>query len=125
MTYNYHRHNSCALCGYGEMRMVNAFLARCTECGDTMSYGFFDTLRQIRKLPDARGAHACECGHPEMRRLPGRVYRCPSCGSEIAYPTRGDDKNSNLPGGLSFPKRESQNSRQKDEDRAGENETAL
>jgi hypothetical protein len=41
------------------------------------------TLREIRALPDAVGAHACECGLPEMRRLLDGVYRCPACGSEV------------------------------------------
>ena len=70
--------------------MVNASLARCTGCEEPMSHGFFNTLRQIRKLPDAKGKHACECGHPEMRPLPDGVYRCPSCASEVVYPKQRD-----------------------------------
>ena len=56
--------------------------ARCLRCG-LFGGVFLKTLRQIRALPDAIGAHACECEHPEMRRLPGGVYSCPACGSEV------------------------------------------
>jgi hypothetical protein len=38
-------------------------------------------LREIRALPDAVGAHACECRHPEMGRLPDGV--CLACGLEV------------------------------------------
>ena len=48
-----------------------------------IGYEILETLRQITKLPDAVGRHACECGHPEMRLLPDGVYRCPACGSEV------------------------------------------
>ena len=83
MNCGYQHHNSCPFCGCGEVSMINSSLARCTGCEETMSYGFVTTLRQIRKLPNAKGKHACECGHPEMRRLPYGLYRCPSCNSEI------------------------------------------
>ena len=92
MAYNHHPRVSCPLCGHGEMGMVHPFLARCTECKDTISYNFFNTLRQIRKLPDAKGEHPCKCGHPETRRLPDGVYRCPSCGSEVVYLTRANSQ---------------------------------
>ena len=86
--YDPRRRVDCPLCEHGEMVQVHPFLARCKECEDTMSYGFFDTLCQIGNLPEAAGGHPCECGHPEMRRLPDGVYRCPSCDSEVFYPTR-------------------------------------
>lgn len=90
MTYNYHRRVSCPLCEREEMIQLHTFLARCTGCRRTLSYGFFNTLRQISDLPEAEGDHPCECGHPEMRQLPDGVYRCPSCGSEVVYPVQGE-----------------------------------
>jgi ribosomal protein L37AE/L43A len=86
MTYNYHRQVTCPLCESGEMFQIYPFLARCTGCGETISYGFFNTLRQLENLRDARGKHACECGHPEMRSLPDGTYHCPSCSTDISYP---------------------------------------
>ena len=88
MTYDFRRRVACPLCECGEMVQVHPFLARCTECGDTISYGFFNTLRQIGNLPEATGNHPCKCGHPETRSSPEGSYRCPSCGSEVLYPTR-------------------------------------
>ena len=83
MTYDYYRRVLCPFCGSGEMRAVNASLARCTECRETMSHQFFDTFREIRSLTEAEGEHARELGHCEMRDLPSGVHRCPSCGGEI------------------------------------------
>ncbi len=91
MNYDYHP-LSCPYCERGEVLMVNASLARCTGCEEVISYGFFNTLHQIRKLPDAKGEHPCKCGHPETRRLPDGVYRCPSCGSEVVYLTRANSQ---------------------------------
>ena len=54
MTYDYYRRVRCPLCGRGEMLVVNAPLARCTGCKETLSYGFFNTLRQVRKHPESR-----------------------------------------------------------------------
>lgn len=94
MTYDYHRRTLCPLCESGELRAVNPSQARCSRCQGTMDYGFFDTLRQLRALPDATGKHACECSNPEMRRLSDGMFRCPACGSEVtprAEPLRGLD----------------------------------
>lgn len=60
MTYNYHRRVACPICERGEMVQVHPFLARCLECGGTISYDFFKTLRQIGNLSEATG----ERGHP-------------------------------------------------------------
>ena len=122
MTYDYYRHVCCPLCGRGEMLMVNAFLVRCTECEETISYSLFKTLHEIRNLREARGKHPCECGHPEMRRLPDGTYRCPSCNPEISYPRQGNKESSDLPGIPFPPKRESRNSRHKAGDQMGANE---
>ena len=84
MTYDYYRRVLCPFCGSGEIRAVNPSLARCTECGETMSHHFFDTFLEIRSLTEAEGEHACECGHCELRDLTSSVHsRCPSCGGEI------------------------------------------
>ncbi len=83
MTYDYYSRVLCPFCGSGEMRAVNASLARCTECRETMSHQFFDTFLEIRSLTEAECEHARELGHCEMRDLPSGVHRCPSCGGEI------------------------------------------
>lgn len=80
---HYYRPLVCPICESGELRAINAFLARCSSCEHTLSYGFFDTLRQIRALPEARGRHARDCGHPEMRCLSEGVFMCPACGAEV------------------------------------------
>ena len=125
MTYDTRRRVVCPLCESEGMFQIHPFLARCTECEDTISYGFFNTLRQVRNLRDARGKHPCECGHPEMRRFPDGVYRCPSCSTQISYPTWGDKESSELSGISSPPKSESRNSRHRAEDQVGENEKPL
>lgn len=74
---------ACPFCESGELRFTS-FLARCGECGGTISRGFFEALHQIRNLPEVQGRHTCECGHPEMNRLTEGGSRCPSCGGEVA-----------------------------------------
>jgi ribosomal protein L37AE/L43A len=56
---------------------------RCASCGGLLSGSMMETLRQMRRLPEGLGGHACECGHPEMRRLPDGVFHCPACGLEM------------------------------------------
>ena len=48
----------CPLCEADEMRAVNACLARCSGCQDTMSHGFYDVLLRIRALPEVEGTEA-------------------------------------------------------------------
>lgn len=74
---------TCPLCEVGELRPLGHNSARCTACGGVISGALLETLRQVLRLPDAVGLHACECGHPEMRHLPDGVFRCPACGSEV------------------------------------------
>jgi ribosomal protein L37AE/L43A len=89
MPYDYYRRVLCPFCASGELRAVNASLARCARCGGAMSHDFYDAFLEIRALAEAEGKHACECGHPEMRRLPDGVYRCPSCAAEVSSRTDG------------------------------------
>jgi ribosomal protein L37AE/L43A len=78
-----YRPPTCPFCEVNELRPFGHNSARCDACGGVISGALLETLRQIHRLPDAIGRHACECGHPEMRRLPDGVFRCPGCGSEI------------------------------------------
>jgi hypothetical protein len=73
----------CPLCEVYELEHFGDGSARCTSCKRSLDAGLLGTLWEIRTLPDALGAHACECGHPEMRRLPDSVCHCPACGSEV------------------------------------------
>ena len=45
---------SCPACGSGELR-PDPFLVRCSECEYVLSRAYFETLRQIRALPEAPG----------------------------------------------------------------------
>jgi hypothetical protein len=58
MAYDYYRRVLCPLCEGGEMRAVNAALAHCSRCDETMSHGFFDDLLLIRALPEADDSEA-------------------------------------------------------------------
>jgi hypothetical protein len=58
MAYDYYRRVLCPFCKGDEMRAVNAALARCSGCDETMSRGFFDDLLLIRALPEADGGEA-------------------------------------------------------------------
>ena len=73
----------CPLCEVSELRQRGPNPERCPSCEVLIGHEILETLRQITKLPDAVGRHACECGHPEMRRLPDGVQHCPACGSEV------------------------------------------
>jgi hypothetical protein len=42
MAYDYYRRVLCPLCEGAELRGVNATLARCSGCDQTMSHGFFE-----------------------------------------------------------------------------------
>jgi ribosomal protein L37AE/L43A len=72
----------CPSCGAHDLEPHGRDSAVCPDCG-RLAWVVLKTLREISRLPDAMGAHACECGHPEMRRLPHGVYRCPACGLEV------------------------------------------
>jgi hypothetical protein len=58
--YYYYRVVLCPFCEVGEMRAVDAALVCCSGCDETMSQGFFATLRQIRGLPEAEGKERIE-----------------------------------------------------------------
>ena len=68
MAYDYYRRVLCPFCEAGEMRAVNASLARCSGCEQTMSHAFFDDLLRIRSLPEAGGTGgASRRGDPYRR----------------------------------------------------------
>ena len=73
----------CPFCEVYELERSGYDSVRCTSCGGSLDTELFGMLLQIRALPDALGAHACECGLPEMRKLPDGVFHCPACGAEI------------------------------------------
>ncbi len=52
MAYDYYRRVLWPFCGAGEMRAVNASLARCSGCAETMDHGLYDDLLLIRALPE-------------------------------------------------------------------------
>ena len=58
MAYDYYHRVLCLFCKGGEMRPVNAALARCSGCDETMSHAFFDDLLLIRTLPEADDSEA-------------------------------------------------------------------
>jgi ribosomal protein L37AE/L43A len=67
MAYDYYSRVLCPFCEAGEMRAVNASVARCSGCEDTMGHGFFDALLRIRALPQAEGTEAPRRGNPYRR----------------------------------------------------------
>jgi ribosomal protein L37AE/L43A len=67
MAYDYYRRALCPFCGAGEMRAVNACLARCSGCQDTMSHGFYEDLLRIRALPEAEGTEVPRGGDLHRR----------------------------------------------------------
>jgi hypothetical protein len=73
----------CPICEAGRLDVFGRSSARCDSCGCLLTPAVPETLREIVRLPDALGSHACECGHPEMRLLPDGIYRCPACGAEV------------------------------------------
>lgn len=64
MAYDYYHRVLCPFCEAGQMRAVNASLARCSGCRDTMSHPFFDALLRIRALPEAEVTEASRRGNP-------------------------------------------------------------
>jgi hypothetical protein len=58
MANDYYRRVLCPFCEGGEMCAVNATLAHCSGCDETMSHGFFDDLLLIRALPEADDSEA-------------------------------------------------------------------
>ncbi len=52
MPYDYYSRVLCPWCRAGEMRAVNAALARCSRCGDSMGHDLFEALLAIRALPE-------------------------------------------------------------------------
>ena len=68
MPYDYHSRVLCPLCEAGEMRAVNASLARCSGCAQTMEHGLYEAMLQIRSLPQTAYAEASSRGDNWRRR---------------------------------------------------------
>ncbi len=68
MPYDYHSRVLCPLCEGGEMRAVNASLARCSGCAQTMDHGLYEAMLQIRSLPQTAYAEAFRGGTPRRGR---------------------------------------------------------
>ena len=58
MPYHYYSRVLCPLCEGGEMRAVNASLARCSRCDETMDHDLYEALLAIRALPETGDAQA-------------------------------------------------------------------
>ena len=71
MPYDYHSRVLRPLCEGGEMRAVNASLARCSRCGDSMDHDLYDTLLAIRALPEVGDAQAPTSADRGRRRRGG------------------------------------------------------
>jgi hypothetical protein len=67
MAYDYYQRVLCPFCQAGEMRAVNASLARCSVCDETMGHDFFDALLRIRSLPETEGTEVSRKGNPHRR----------------------------------------------------------
>ncbi len=75
MAYDYYRRVLCPFCGAGEMRTVNAELARCSRCKEAMDHGLHDSLVQIRSLSETRDAQAPTSGDQRGGRKGGGSCR--------------------------------------------------
>lgn len=58
VAYDYYQRVLCPFCGAGEMRAVNAELARCSGCKEAMDHGLYDDMLRIRALPETGDAQA-------------------------------------------------------------------
>jgi ribosomal protein L37AE/L43A len=67
MVYDYYSRVLCPFCEGGEMRAVNASLARCSGCQDTMDHGLYEAMLQIRSLPQTAYAEASRRVDPRRR----------------------------------------------------------
>ncbi len=67
MAYDYYRRVLCPFCEGGEMRAVNASLARCSGCAETMDHGLYETMLQIRSLPQTAYTEVTRGGNPRGR----------------------------------------------------------
>ena len=66
------------MCEAGEMRAVNASLARCSGCDETMGHGLYEAMLQIRSLPEVQRGEAPRKGAPYRRgRKSDRSFRRP------------------------------------------------
>ena len=64
MVYDYYSRVLCPFCEGSEMRAVNASLARCSGCQDTMGHGLFDALLRIRSLREVGSKEAYTSSDP-------------------------------------------------------------
>jgi tRNA(Ile2) C34 agmatinyltransferase TiaS len=71
MTYDYYRRVLCPFCEGGEMRAVNASLARCSRCKEAMDHELFEVLLRIRALPESGDVQAPTRGDQRGRRRGG------------------------------------------------------
>ena len=55
------------MCEAGEMRAVNASLARCSGCAETMDHGLYEAMLRIRSLPQTAYAEAPRTGNARRR----------------------------------------------------------
>ncbi len=67
MAYDYYQRVLCPFCEGGEMRAVNASLARCSGCAETMDHGLYETMLQIRSLPQTAYTEVTRGGNPRGR----------------------------------------------------------
>ncbi len=58
MPYDYYRRVLCPFCEGGEMRAVNAEMARCSACDEAMDHGLYGALLSIRSPPESGDAEA-------------------------------------------------------------------
>ena len=67
MVYDYYSRVLCPFCEGSEMRAVNASLARCSGCAETMDHGLYEAMLQIRSLPQTAYVEASRRGNPRRR----------------------------------------------------------
>ncbi len=67
MAYDYYSSVLCPFCEGGEMRAVNASLARCSGCEETMDHGLYEAMLQIRSLPQTAYTEASKGGNLRRR----------------------------------------------------------
>ena len=64
VSHDYYRRVLCPFCEGGETRAVNASLARCSGCAETMDHGLYEAMLRIRSLPQAAYVEAFRTGTP-------------------------------------------------------------
>ena len=67
MAYDHYSRLLCPLCEAGEMRAVNASLACCSGCAETMDHGLYEAMLRIRSLPQTAHTEASRGGNRRRR----------------------------------------------------------